>query len=103
MPLLAITNRGELISCLYYLKQICIPFCDSHLESSALTFTAKHFNMAAEIANISVAQYELREKWPSSPSQSPGALLESFAGWSTWQYIVTFLLAVILYDQGSQQ
>jgi hypothetical protein len=58
--------------------------------------------MAAEIANISIAQYELRQTWASDPSQSQGTIFESLRGWSTWQYIVTFLFAVVLYDQGSQ-
>lgn len=54
----------------------------------------------AEIANISTAQYELFQTAVSNSSQSNITLSGALSGWSTWQYTITFLLAVVLYDQG---
>jgi len=59
--------------------------------------------MAAQILNTSNALPELPQTWPSDTSQSQGTLLGFFAGWSTWQYVVTFLLSVVVYDQGNQE
>lgn len=59
--------------------------------------------MAAEIANSSTVHYELLNTRPLDPLQPQGSLLGSLSGWLTWQYIVTALLAVVLYDQGNQQ
>lgn len=59
--------------------------------------------MAAEISNLSTSHAELLRAWPSNPSQHTVTLIQSLSGWSTWQYIVAFLLAVVFYDQGTQQ
>lgn len=64
--------------------------------------TIKHSNMA-DIFNTSSAQSELLQKWHSSTSQPQGALLGLAPGWSIWQYVVAFLLGVVLYDQGNQE
>jgi C-22 sterol desaturase len=56
--------------------------------------------MAAEVANISIAQHEPLQIWPSEPFQCQRSLLGFLAGWPTWQYVVIFILTVVLYDQG---
>lgn len=58
--------------------------------------------MAAEIVNTST-QPEPTQAWPNSTFQSQGALLGFLAKWSTWQYVVTFLLSIVVYDQGNQE
>ena len=59
--------------------------------------------MAAEMVNTSRAQPELPQTWTFSTSQLQGSLPGFLAGWSTWQYVVTFLLGVVVYDQGNQE
>ncbi|OGE52055.1 hypothetical protein PENARI_c011G05232 [Penicillium arizonense] len=54
--------------------------------------------MAADISNCSIPQLESRTLLLHS-SQQARSWLDSLAGWSTWQYVVTFLLAVVVYDQ----
>lgn len=56
--------------------------------------------MAFEIANISIAQNELPQIWPSSHPQFQSHLLASLMRFSFWQYAVTFLFAILVYDQG---
>jgi hypothetical protein len=65
--------------------------------------TIKDSDMAAEIVNTSSAQSELPQTWPFSTSQLQGSLPGFFSGWSTWPYVVTFLLGVVVYDQGKQE
>jgi C-22 sterol desaturase len=55
--------------------------------------------MAADISNSSILQFESRTLLLKS-SQRVESWLGSLAGWSTWQYVLTFLLAVVVYDQG---
>ena len=57
--------------------------------------------MSAIMVNMSSAQPELPQTWPSSTSQVQAALPAFLAGCSTWQYAVTFLLSVVIYDQGN--
>ncbi|KAJ5138761.1 Cytochrome P450 [Penicillium bovifimosum] len=56
-------------------------------------------NMAAEVANISIAQHDPLQIWPSEPFQFQSSLPRFLASWSTWQYVVTAILAVVVYDQ----
>jgi hypothetical protein len=56
--------------------------------------------MGAQVFNSSMAQPELPQTWPSITSQSRNTLLDAVAGWHAWQYVVTFLIGVIIYDQG---
>ncbi|KAL4864031.1 hypothetical protein BDV12DRAFT_206055 [Aspergillus spectabilis] len=56
--------------------------------------------MESPFANISIAQPDVLQPWPSKPSLIHSTLPEPFAAWRTWQYIVTFLLGVVVYDQG---
>ncbi|KAJ5375102.1 Cytochrome P450 [Penicillium concentricum] len=56
-------------------------------------------NMAFEMANISIAQNELPQIWPSNYPQFQSYLLASLMGFSIWQYAVTFFIAVLVYDQ----
>lgn len=58
--------------------------------------------MAAEIVNTST-QPEPAQAWPNNTSHSHGVLLDFLANWSTWQYVVTFLLSIVVYDQGNQE
>jgi C-22 sterol desaturase len=58
--------------------------------------------MAVEFVSNSSAQHELPQTWPTGPSNFEGILPSALIGWSTWQYIVTFLLGVVVYDQGTQ-
>ncbi|KAK2043666.1 cytochrome P450 [Colletotrichum somersetense] len=55
--------------------------------------------MTSAIINTPVAQAELQQTWSNSTSPFSGSLPSLFAGWSTWQYVVTFLLGVVVYDQ----
>jgi sterol 22-desaturase len=59
--------------------------------------------MAAERFNTSMAQPELPRAWPFSTSQLHRALPSFLAGWSAWQYVATFLLGVVVYDQGNPE
>jgi C-22 sterol desaturase len=59
--------------------------------------------MTEGMFNASGVQLELPQTWVSSSiSQSAlhSAIPKMFVGWSNWQYILTFLLGVIFYDQG---
>lgn len=55
--------------------------------------------MAAHIVNTS-SSYVLPQTWPSTTPQLKGALSQFLAGWSTWQYVLTFILGMVVYDQG---
>lgn len=57
-------------------------------------------NMSVEITNASSAHPELAQTWPQSTFDRQSALPGFLAGWSTWHYVVTFLLSVVVYDQG---
>jgi len=59
--------------------------------------------MAAEIVNTSSARPELPQILPRSNSELQGALPGFLSNWSAWQYIVAFLLGVVVYDQGNQE
>ena len=59
--------------------------------------------MAAEIVNTSSARPELPETLPHSNSELRGALPSFLSSWSAWQYIMAFLLGVVVYDQGNQE
>jgi len=56
--------------------------------------------MTADTANASRAQFELPPSWSSGASELRGSLLNYLAGWSTWQYVVTIFLGLVVYDQG---
>lgn len=56
--------------------------------------------MASQIVKAFSAQSELPQMWHSNTTQWQGTLLNVTAGWSTWQYVVTFLLGLVVYDQG---
>ncbi|GAB1203081.1 hypothetical protein APSETT445_001707 [Aspergillus pseudonomiae] len=55
--------------------------------------------MATEIFNTSSTQPELSQSWAHKTSQFQGALPDFLAEWSAWQYVVTFLIGLVLYDQ----
>ncbi|KAF7563647.1 hypothetical protein G7046_g438 [Stylonectria norvegica] len=61
--------------------------------------------MADVFVNASSAQVELPQTlataiaWPPSTSQLQAVLPEFFFGWSTWQYVVTIILGMVVYDQ----
>jgi hypothetical protein len=59
-------------------------------------------NMAFETINVSNAQNELPQIWPSNHPQSQSYLLVSLMNLSSWQYAVTFIIAILVYDQGKQ-
>jgi len=61
--------------------------------------------MAADAVNASIASPEVLQGasgWTSG--SGPWPLQTVFAGiaaeWSAWQYVVTFLLGLVAYDQG---
>jgi C-22 sterol desaturase len=56
----------------------------------------------AAMLNTSSAQIEVPQTWPFRTSQLQAVLPNFVAGWSTWQYVVTFILGVVVYDQGNQ-
>jgi hypothetical protein len=60
-------------------------------------------NMAASNVNATPsAQPERPQTWPFSTSDLQCTLPGFLAGWSTWQYVLTVLLGVVVYDQGKQ-
>lgn len=62
--------------------------------------------MTAAMFNASGVQLELSQTWVSSSiPRSPlrTVIHEIFAGWSNWQHILTFVLGVIVYDQGKSK
>jgi len=71
-----------------------VPLFSSELEKSMSAI--KDFKMAPEfVNNTSNAQSEL--------PQVLGGLPTIFVGWPIWQYVVTFLIGVVVYDQGSEE
>lgn len=58
--------------------------------------------MTVEMVNTSIAHHEPLQIWPSDPVQLRESVLGPLLGWHTWQYAVTFLLAIVVYDQGKQ-
>jgi hypothetical protein len=54
--------------------------------------------MAVEFVNGSSVEpaMPLRQTWPFTGSTS-----QFCEGWSTWQYVVTILHGVVVYDQGN--
>lgn len=60
-------------------------------------------SMAAIVNNLNTsAQPELPQTWALGTRQLQRTLPGLLAGWLTWQYVVTFLLGVVVYDQGNQ-
>lgn len=59
--------------------------------------------MASEIANISSAWPESSRTQHHGTSQLQNTLPDMFSGWSTWQYIMTILVGLIVYDQGNYE
>lgn len=60
------------------------------------------YNMAATLSQVNDSLLEHPKTWPSDV-QAPemhSTLLSPLMGWSSWQYIVTILLGIVLYDQG---
>lgn len=55
--------------------------------------------MATEIYNTSNSQPEI---WDSMNARLKCTMFDLFVGWSTWQYVVAFVLAVVIYDQSIQ-
>ncbi|KAK3386157.1 cytochrome P450 [Podospora didyma] len=56
--------------------------------------------MAADIGNASSGPQELPQAWRlDNTPESIEALSSFLSGWSTWQYVVTFLVCVVVYDQ----
>ncbi|KAK2054786.1 cytochrome P450, partial [Colletotrichum caudatum] len=55
--------------------------------------------MASASINTAVAQAELQQTWSDSTSSLSSSLSGILTGWSTWQYVLTFLLGVVVYDQ----
>ncbi|SPO00303.1 cytochrome P450 CYP4/CYP19/CYP26 subfamilies [Cephalotrichum gorgonifer] len=55
--------------------------------------------MDTKTVNASSAHPEFPLAWPLSASTLHGTMTGFLAGWSTWQYVVTFLLSVVAYDQ----
>ena len=55
-------------------------------------------SMSAGLDNVSFSQPNLPQSWHSQITLP--AIVE---GWSTWQYAVTFVLGVIVYDQGKKR
>ncbi|KAK1691034.1 hypothetical protein BDP55DRAFT_316401 [Colletotrichum godetiae] len=55
--------------------------------------------MASATIDTHILQPEVRQKWSNETVLPSGTLPAFFSGWSTWQYIVTFLLGVVVYDQ----
>ncbi|KAL4787740.1 cytochrome P450, partial [Aspergillus varians] len=53
--------------------------------------------MDTQVLNISTAQPELQQ-WTSKPPHLQG-LSAFLTGWATWQYVVTVLLGIVVYDQ----
>lgn len=67
-----------------------------------LSSTIMGTNMAFEMANISTVQNELRQIWPANHAQSQSYLLASLMSLSFWQYAVTIIIAILVYDQGKE-
>ncbi|EGY18142.1 hypothetical protein VD0002_g7713 [Verticillium dahliae] len=55
--------------------------------------------MDADFLNTTGVPSGLPQAWPSSTPQSRDILPELIAGWAAWQYAVTLLLGIIVYDQ----
>jgi len=55
--------------------------------------------MATELVNTSSLWAEQPSTWLPGPSQLQ-ALLVLLTGWQAWQYVVAFLLCLVVYDQG---
>ncbi|GMG32154.1 unnamed protein product [Aspergillus oryzae] len=53
--------------------------------------------MATEIFNTTSAQPESPQSWAYKTSQLQGALPDFLAEWSAWQYVVTFLVGLVLF------
>ena len=92
MPFLS--NTAVLVRCsLSFQKK-------SQFVNLPLSSTIMDSNMAFEMANTSIAQNELPQIWPSNQPQSQSYLMASLMSFSVWQYAVTFLIAILVYDQG---
>jgi hypothetical protein len=80
----------------------------SSVSGLANVTTNKMASMVADFVNStssSAGEQALPSTWSFNLAHLEGALrLPSyFAGWSTWQYVTTALLGVIIYDQGKSQ
>lgn len=59
--------------------------------------------MAHEVANSSITQPELLQTWTLNSSLFKDILPDFLVGWSAWKYVMTFLLGVVVYDQGKSE
>lgn len=58
-------------------------------------------DMNADAVNAS-AHPELLQPGSAAASLNLGQVSNLLSGWSTWQYVVTFLIGVVVYDQGKE-
>ncbi|PLB49119.1 hypothetical protein P170DRAFT_436752, partial [Aspergillus steynii IBT 23096] len=56
--------------------------------------------MDAELVNTTLSSQDLPQAGSVGSAQLKDALPEFLLGWPTWQYVVTFVLGVVIYDQG---
>ena len=63
-----------------------------------------NIEMAIGVSNTSGTPPELLQGGPGWPSGTspwlPSSLAGIVAGWSAWQYVMTLLLGLVVYDQG---
>lgn len=55
--------------------------------------------MASQLANATGAQPVHSQTWHADSFHLQDVIPEFFKGWPTWQYVVAFLLGVVVYDQ----
>lgn len=70
-------------------------------DVARLVFT-RGYKMLPDIANNS-SSHELAQPWRFSTSKLQDALPDFLLGWSTWQYLMTVLLGIVVYDQGTRK
>lgn len=78
------------------------PLFSPRLSALLARDEAQDVNMGADAVNASAALPELPQALSSHGHGTHGALLALLSSYSIWQYVVTLVLGVLVYDQGEQ-
>lgn len=88
----------------------CPVHCDLHpappiVSQRVIAYVSNKImdNSSVQPAPSSPAPQPWRFGFPGSSSPLEGVLPGFTAEWSSWQYMVTFLLGLVVYDQGNEQ
>lgn len=88
------------------IKKLWLVFLQAPFYPTISTLVAinqtRTVNMGTDAVNVSAALPELPQALSSNGPGAHGTIVALLSGYSIWQYVVTLVLGVLVYDQGEQ-